>query len=73
MASANIEADINGGTMTLLVVQPRYDVEHNDESLLEFKLSLKLVEAWFKSFNSDGCVRTPSHECVALNLDSYLR
>lgn len=72
MASANVEAIISGKTMKLLVVHPHYDVEHNEESLPEFKESLKLIEEWFKSFNSDGCVRTLSHECVILNLDSYL-
>ena len=73
MASAGIEATIAGKTVSLFVVDPHYDIENNAESLAEFKKSLKVVKRWFELFNSDSCVRTPSHECVILNLDSYFR
>lgn len=42
MASAGIEGTIADKTVSLLVVDPHYDIENNAESLAEFKKSLKV-------------------------------
>jgi hypothetical protein len=66
MASATIEAIINGDTATLLVVAPHYDTT----KYTEFKANLKIISGWFEAFNSDGSVRTLHRQFLFLNLSS---